>query len=73
MIRIQGADPKDLQTGHFTQLIWGDTQKVGCGAQQYYDPETHGNTWLLVCNYNPAGNYLKRPIYKISDAKKKTR
>ena len=36
--------------GHFTQVIWKSTTKVGCGLAQ-----CSGND-LLVCQYSPAGN-----------------
>jgi len=35
--------------GHFTQIVWADTKKVGCG----YNPSCD----RLVCNYYPPGNY----------------
>lgn len=40
----------DMRTGHFTQVVWRETQRVGCA------------TWvcngmdLWVCNYDPPGN-----------------
>ena len=37
--------------GHFTQIVWKDTCKVGCGiagtGEQY-----------VVCRYDPPGNYI---------------
>ena len=36
--------------GHYTQLIWRDTKKVGCGAAVKDD------TQVWVCNYDPPGN-----------------
>jgi uncharacterized protein YkwD len=38
------------QTGHFTQLVWIDTQRVGCGMVQCKGMD------LWVCNYDPPGN-----------------
>ncbi|XP_071099724.1 serotriflin-like [Haliotis cracherodii] len=41
----------DLGTiGHYSQLVWADTQTVGCG---YADC---GNATYYVCNYGPPGN-----------------
>ncbi len=37
--------------GHFTQLAWKDTTKVGCAVAE--DAEYD----ILVCRYSPAGNY----------------
>jgi len=37
-------------TGHFTQVVWKDSQKLGCGEYKGY----------ITCRYFPAGNYLGR-------------
>jgi glioma pathogenesis-related protein 2 len=46
------------ETGHFTQIVWKDSTKMGCGAakgvatlqgRQY-------NAFYIVCQYNPPGN-----------------
>jgi len=39
--------------GHYTQLIWRNSAKVGCGVAACADK---GQIW--VCNYDPAGNYI---------------
>ena len=39
-----------METGHFTQLLWRDTQHVGCGHSQ-----CNGND-IWVCEYDPPGN-----------------
>ncbi|XP_023318842.1 venom allergen 5-like isoform X1 [Trichogramma pretiosum] len=44
-------------SGHFTQVIWGETYAVGCGFSYYYDP-WRGYTKNYVCNYGPSGNVL---------------
>lgn len=38
--------------GHYTQVVWGNTTKLGCGMA------TCGSTQVWVCNYDPPGNYL---------------
>lgn len=37
--------------GHYTQLIWKSTQKVGCAMAH----DTRREIW--VCSYDPPGNY----------------
>ncbi|XP_067247583.1 GLIPR1-like protein 1 isoform X3 [Chanodichthys erythropterus] len=48
--------------GHYTQVVWADTYKVGCAAQACPNgvAETHFSTEpgvIFVCNYATAGNY----------------
>ena len=45
------------QVGHYTQLIWRNTQEVGCGLA------TGNGIDILVCNYNPPGNVLGGTVY----------
>lgn len=44
--------------GHYTQLIWRDTKKVG-GAKQFCK---HGGE-IWVCHYYPAGNWVGEAVY----------
>ncbi|XP_076300386.1 venom allergen 5.01 isoform X2 [Lasioglossum baleicum] len=50
-------------TGHYTQLVWGDTFLLGCGYSFYYDP-ARGYTKNYVCNYGPSGNVLGYQPYQ---------
>lgn len=34
--------------GHFTQMVWASTTKLGCGVSGEY----------LTCRYSPQGNYI---------------
>ena len=54
-----------LGTGHFTQLIWAKTQFVGCGfiVHEGYGGSNRYDTKYYVCNYGPAGNWLRKPVY----------
>ncbi|KAI3712318.1 hypothetical protein L1987_70869 [Smallanthus sonchifolius] len=46
--------------GHYTQVIWKSTEKVGCGRSKCNDGS--GN-YMIVCNYSPPGNYIgQRPF-----------
>jgi uncharacterized protein YkwD len=40
-----------LGTGHFTQLVWLQSRRLGCGSARC------GDIRLWVCNYDPPGNY----------------
>ena len=42
--------------GHFTQVVWKSTQRVGC-AQTYSEKSKRLYT---VCNYSPPGNWINR-------------
>ncbi|KAK2583874.1 hypothetical protein KPH14_001148 [Odynerus spinipes] len=51
------------QTGHYTQMVWAETNKVGCGTVKYN--KDGWNTHYIVCNYSPSGNYLGESVYKV--------
>lgn len=63
-IRFNRSNPN---TGHYTQMLWAGTTRLGCGAIRYDTsrPGTRGviHYEYLVCNYGPAGNVLGRPVY----------
>ena len=51
---------KGKQCGHFTQVVWRSTKKVGCGVATCDGGETdtgYGRSEVWVCNYSPPGNY----------------
>jgi pathogenesis-related protein 1 len=48
--------------GHYTQLVWRDTDRVGCGIKQCTTNSPFQNfpAWtLLVCDYAPPGNITR--------------
>lgn len=45
--------------GHYTQMVWRDSRKVGCAIAVCED--TREQVW--VCQYQPAGNYVGRKPY----------
>jgi pathogenesis-related protein 1 len=47
--------------GHYTQLVWRNTRRVGCG---YSTCEAMGFNWAIwVCNYDPPGNFVGQTPY----------
>lgn len=40
-----------METGHFTQVVWRGTQRVGCGHSQCKGMD------IYVCEYDPPGNW----------------
>uniref|UniRef100_A0A1A8BZL8 GLI pathogenesis-related 1 n=1 Tax=Nothobranchius kadleci TaxID=1051664 RepID=A0A1A8BZL8_NOTKA len=52
--------------GHYTQVVWADSYKVGCAVQLCTNGVKHFTTSegaLLVCNYGPGGNVNGWPPY----------
>ncbi|XP_024149654.1 peptidase inhibitor 16 isoform X1 [Oryzias melastigma] len=55
----------DMMCGHYTQMVWADTHRIGCAVhlcntvEQLEWTDVH----LLVCNYFPAGNYEDQRPY----------
>ena len=44
--------------GHYTQIVWRTTTEVGCAAFEC------GKALLVVCNYNPPGNWVGQHPYR---------
>lgn len=42
--------------GHYTQMIWQNTTRVGCGLS------SGGDNDILVCRYSPPGNSMGQPV-----------
>jgi len=56
-------------TGHYTQLVWADSEELGCAVVYYKDtsaPLDYNN--LVVCNYAKAGNFLNSVMYQTGAA-----
>lgn len=50
--------------GHYTQVVWADSYKVGCAVQfcpRVANFESLSNGAHFICNYGPGGNYPTRP------------
>ena len=47
--------------GHYTQLVWRNTQRVGCGYSTCQSGQFTYEIW--VCNYDPPGNYIGQTPY----------
>ncbi|KAG0597985.1 hypothetical protein M758_12G035500 [Ceratodon purpureus] len=50
--------------GHYTQLVWADTKRVGCAVIGCHDGAT-----FIICNYDPPGNFVGERPYERSKAK----
>lgn len=61
------ADPPNTATtcGHYTQVVWSSSTQLGCGLKYCTTNTPFGagfpNWYLIVCDYNPAGNSGGRP------------
>ncbi|XP_062180683.1 pathogenesis-related protein PRB1-3-like [Phragmites australis] len=49
--RSQACHPGQV-CGHFTQLVWNDTELVGCGRAECF-----GGGVFITCSYDPPGNW----------------
>ncbi|KAL8425129.1 hypothetical protein Efla_006090 [Eimeria flavescens] len=47
-----------LEAGHFTQLMWSTSTKLGCAKTL----QCQGKT-IIVCNYGPPGNWVGQPPF----------
>lgn len=47
-------------TGTFTQLVWKDTDVLGCGRASGTRQGADSHQTFIVCSYGPAGNITGR-------------
>ena len=48
--------------GHYTQIIWKNSQKIGCASAQYQKGRFK-NGYVTVCKYYPYGNIIGQRPY----------
>ncbi|KAL6618585.1 PR-1-like protein [Neocallimastix californiae] len=60
-----GGTYKGHKVGHYSQIVWADNSKVGCGKAQ-----CNGSTYL-VCRYG-VGNIVGNKVYSGGSSEKKT-
>jgi len=60
-----GVNPTVLKSGHFTQVVWKDSQELGIGCAL----DSKGKV-ILVCNYFPAGNIMGKFPENVEKPKK---
>ena len=48
--------------GHYTQIIWKNSQKIGCASAQYLQGRFK-NGYITVCKYFPYGNIIGQQPY----------
>lgn len=46
--------------GHYTQVVWAKTTKVGCASVTCNDQY---HSVFIICSYNPPGNYVGQTPY----------
>merc|ERR1719369_1129517 len=52
-------------TGHYTQVVWAESEELGCGQVMYTDDPWYRN--LVVCNYGPGGNMQGAAMYEVGE------
>lgn len=53
---------EDQICGHYTQVIWKDTSKMGC-AMSKYKTGNFKNWYVIVCKYQTPGNIIGKKPY----------
>ncbi|CAG5036509.1 unnamed protein product [Parnassius apollo] len=59
-LHVFGREPNDLQSGHFSQVIWEDSRELGVGVAKSKNGQVY-----VVANYFPPGNIMGRFSEKV--------
>ena len=67
--------PSFYAVGHYTQMVWQKTKQVGCAtAPPNGQPSPRGHAFsILVCRYDPPGNYPNQLAVSCSSSTKPSR
>jgi len=64
-------DPADIKpfkfdylTGHYTQVVWAESEELGCGQVMYKDGMYEN---IVVCNYAKGGNMMRGTMYEVGE------
>lgn len=62
MSEIPDYNPNSPSGSHFTQVVWKNTQRVGCAVTMCNMPNlnSRGQSPMYVCEYDPPGNIAMR-------------
>jgi len=61
---------KTPKIGHYTQMVWADTEEIGCAISHYKGTRWADTPWetFMVCNYAVKGNIEGGTMYKTGRA-----
>uniref|UniRef100_A0A915LCM0 SCP domain-containing protein n=1 Tax=Romanomermis culicivorax TaxID=13658 RepID=A0A915LCM0_ROMCU len=62
-----GAKHSGAMIGHYTQVVWARTKRVGCAIANKCYKNGHTYEMMLLCNYLPAGNMNGEFPYYVTD------
>ncbi|MFV2073471.1 MAG: CAP domain-containing protein [Thermoanaerobaculales bacterium] len=61
-----GCIPNVVSCGHYTQVVWRTSARIGCGVRYCTTGSpfpSFPNWYLWVCNYDPPGNFIGQKPY----------
>ncbi|XP_064470478.1 CRISP/Allergen/PR-1-like isoform X2 [Ornithodoros turicata] len=59
----------NFPAGHFTQMVWATTWRIGCGYARYPSPQPpYVYDLLYTCDYGPGGNLQDGTMYREGEA-----
>ena len=66
--RLFNSTIPGVLVGHYTQLVWGPTSRIGCGKIVHRPKSSKWGSQIFVCDYGIGGNLLRSEMYKVGPA-----